>query len=108
MARYLQPSEVVLPLAVCVSAGSRVARRMPADASVDDLYDAAEALRPASDAAATRAVAPPPTAPPPIALLAGFPPRELPARGSDEARATALRDAGVDAGSTVLVVLRSA
>lgn len=82
---------------------------MPADASVDDLHDAAEALRPACDAAATRAAAPQSTTTPPLfALLAGFPPRELPARGSEEARATALRDAGVDAGSTVLVVLRSA
>ena len=75
---------------------------MPADASVDDLYDAAEALRPASDAPARAA------APPHFALLAGFPPRELPARGSGEARATSLRDAGVDAGTTVLVVLRLA
>ena len=76
---------------------------MPADASVDDLYDAAEALRPASDARvhAGGAAAQ-------LALMAGFPPRELPARGSGEARATSVRDAGVDAGSTVLVVLRLA
>lgn len=79
---------------------------MPADATVDELYDAAEALRPAADAPKRPGSAVP--QPPQLALMAGFPPRELPARGSAEAGATLLRAAGVDAGSTVLVVLRSA
>ena len=74
-----------------------MARRLAADTTVDELYDAAEALWAAL-----------PTPAPQLALMAGFPPRELPARGSAEARATPLAAAGVDAGSTVLVVLRSA
>jgi hypothetical protein len=87
------------------TSGARVERCFPADATVDELYDAAEALRPAADAPKR---APGAGVPSMLALMAGFPPRELPARGSAEASATLLRAAGVDAGSTVLVVLRSA
>jgi hypothetical protein len=83
-------------------AGSRLCRRLPADAPLEALYELAEALGPPAAAAASAQG---------LSLATAFPRAELPPRGAlggdggDNAPLT-LRQAGLTGAVSVLVLLR--
>ena len=84
-----------------------MSRRLAEGTSVDDLYDLAEALlwqkAQRAEEHATADAAPSLPGYAAFALASGFPPAPLPARGSAGAAAP-LREAGIEAAASVLVL----
>jgi hypothetical protein len=86
----------------CRAAGSRLCRRLPADAPLEALYELVEALGPAEAAAACAAGG--------VSLATSFPRAELPPRGSGGAIGgvvLTLRAAGLTGAVSVLVLLHA-